>query len=67
MGSEMCIRDRNQWTFTIIRTEKGEEIVKEAEKNGLIRVKEIEEDSFPMKLLLRLSRNKRKRGMDKDR
>ena len=57
----------NQWTFTIIRTEKGEEIFREAEKNGLIRVKEIEEDSFPMKLLLRLSRNKRKRGMDKDR
>ncbi len=50
----------NEWTFTIIRTEKGEEIFREAEKSGFIRVREIEKDSFPMKLLLRLSRNKRK-------
>lgn len=51
----------NQWTFTIIRTEKGEEIFNQAQKSGLLRVKEIEKDSFPMKLLKKLSGNKHKR------
>jgi coenzyme F420 hydrogenase subunit beta len=50
----------NQWTFTIIRTERGEEIFRQAEENGLIKVKGVEESSFSMKLLLRLSERKRK-------
>jgi coenzyme F420 hydrogenase subunit beta len=48
------------WTFTIIRTEKGEELFSSAEKAGYLRTKTLEEDAFAFKLLKILS--KRKRG-----
>lgn len=50
----------NGWTFTIIRTEKGEELFSSAEKAGYLRTKILEEDAFAFKLLKMLS--KRKRG-----
>jgi len=50
-----------QWTFTIIRTEKGEEIFKQAIEKGLLKVKKVEEGNFSMKLLKKLSKIKHKR------
>lgn len=47
------------WTFTIIRTEKGEELFSSAEKAGYLRTKTLEKDAFPFKLLTKLSRRKR--------
>jgi coenzyme F420 hydrogenase subunit beta len=47
------------WTFTIIRTEKGEELFSSAEKAGYLRTKPVEEEAFPFKLLTKLSRRKR--------
>jgi coenzyme F420 hydrogenase subunit beta len=53
----------NNWTFTLIRTEKGEQIFREAEKQNLIRTKTIGEQDFPLKLLIKLSKIKRKRKL----
>lgn len=47
------------WTFTIIRTEQGEELFSSAEKAGLIRTKPLEEAPFSMSLLNKLTRKKR--------
>jgi coenzyme F420 hydrogenase subunit beta len=47
------------WTFTIIRTEKGEELFSIAEKAGYLRTKTLEEGAFAFKLLTKLSRRKR--------
>jgi coenzyme F420 hydrogenase subunit beta len=47
------------WTFTIIRTERGEELFSAAEKAGLIRTKPLEEAAFSLSLLSKLSRKKR--------
>jgi coenzyme F420 hydrogenase subunit beta len=47
------------WTFTIIRTEKGEELFSSAEKAGYLRTKTLEEGAFALKLLTKLSRRKR--------
>jgi coenzyme F420 hydrogenase subunit beta len=47
------------WTFTIIRTEKGEELFSGAEKAGYLRTKTLEEGAFAFKLLNKLSRRKR--------
>ncbi len=47
------------WTFTIIRTEKGEELFSSAEKGGYIMTKPLEEGSFAMNLLTKLSKKKR--------
>jgi len=47
------------WTFTIIRTEKGEELFSSAEKAGYLRTKTLEEGAFAFKLLTKLSRRKR--------
>jgi coenzyme F420 hydrogenase subunit beta len=50
------------WTFTIIRTEKGEEIFESAEKKGLLETKPIEqEEKNALDLLIKLSRRKRGR------
>lgn len=46
------------WTFTIIRTEKGEELFTNAEKNGFLESKPIEESGFSKGLLLKLSKKK---------
>jgi len=48
------------WTFTIIRTKKGEEIFDSAEKAGAIRTRPVEEEKFALDLLVKLSRKKRK-------
>lgn len=48
------------WTFTIIRTEKGEELFSSAEKAGVLRTKTIDETTYALKLLKKLSRRKRK-------
>ena len=47
------------WTFTIIRTEKGEELFSAAEKAGYVTTKPLEEGSFAMGLLTKLSKKKR--------
>ena len=47
------------WTFTIIRTEEGEEIFSRAEKEGYINTKKVDEESRAFNLLKRLSRKKR--------
>lgn len=48
------------WTFTIIRTEKGEELFSSAEDAGYLRTRTLEEGAFAFKLLTKLSRRKRK-------
>ena len=52
----------SDWTFTIIRTKKGEEIFDSAEKVGAVRTRPAEEEKFAMNLLVKLSRRKRKTG-----
>jgi coenzyme F420 hydrogenase subunit beta len=47
------------WTFTIIRTEKGEELFTNAEKAGMLESKPIEEGSFSKGLLLKLTKKKK--------
>jgi len=47
------------WTFTIIRTEKGEELFSGAEKAGYLRTRPIQEGEFALNLLTKLSRRKR--------
>lgn len=50
----------NGWTFTIIRTEKGEELFEKVEGEGLIRTKPVKEEKRALDLLIRLSQRKRK-------
>jgi coenzyme F420 hydrogenase subunit beta len=47
------------WTFTIIRTEKGEGLFSKAEEAGYVTTKPLEEGSFAMSLLTKLSKKKR--------
>ncbi len=47
------------WTFTVIRTEKGEELFSNAERAGFLNTKAIEEGAFSKGLLLKLSKKKR--------
>lgn len=46
------------WTFTIVRTERGEELFANAEKAGFLESKPIEEGAFSKSLLLKLSKKK---------
>jgi len=48
------------WTFTILRTRKGEEIFDGAQKAGAIRTRPVNEEKFALDLLVKLSRKKRK-------
>jgi coenzyme F420 hydrogenase subunit beta len=48
------------WTFTVIRTDKGQEIFQTAEKAGAIRTKPVDKEGKPWMLLHMLSRRKRK-------
>jgi coenzyme F420 hydrogenase subunit beta len=48
------------WTFTIIRTQKGQEIFEGAEKAGLLKTRPVEEEKFALDLLVKLSKRKRK-------
>jgi len=50
----------NGWTFTIIRTEKGEELFSSAEKAGFLNVKTVDEEPYALNLLVKLSKKKRK-------
>ena len=52
----------NGWTFTIIRTKKGQEIFEAAETAGAIRTRPVEEEKASLDLLVKLSRRKRKTG-----
>jgi coenzyme F420 hydrogenase subunit beta len=52
----------NNWTFVILRTGKGEELFDQAEKEGVIRTKPIEEEKFASDLLVKLSEKKRGRS-----
>jgi len=47
------------WTLTIIRTERGETLLKRAEEKGLIRVRPVEEEPKAYRILVNLSRRKR--------
>jgi coenzyme F420 hydrogenase subunit beta len=49
----------NGWTFTIIRTEKGEELISSAERAGVIKTKNANEETNALRLLHKLSRKKR--------
>jgi len=46
------------WTFTIIRSEKGEELFSSAEKAGVVRTKPLEEAAFSISLLSKLTKKK---------
>jgi coenzyme F420 hydrogenase subunit beta len=48
------------WTFVIVRTEKGASVLNQALKDGAIRIRSIEEEPFSKNLLLKLSKKKRK-------
>jgi coenzyme F420 hydrogenase subunit beta len=47
------------WTFTIIRTEKGEELFSGAERAGTIKTRNVNEETNALNLLHRLSKKKR--------
>jgi coenzyme F420 hydrogenase subunit beta len=49
----------DKWTFTIIRTENGEELFSKAEKAGILNVRAVEEEANAWNLLTKLSRKKR--------
>lgn len=48
------------WTFTIIRTEKGEELFSKAEKLGTLKMRPVEKKESALNLLVRLSGRKRR-------
>jgi coenzyme F420 hydrogenase subunit beta len=48
------------WTFTIIRTEKGENLFSSAEKAGYLNVRSVDEEANALNLLAKLSKKKRK-------
>jgi coenzyme F420 hydrogenase subunit beta len=48
------------WTFVIIRSEKGEELFSSAEKAGVIKTRNVNEEANALNLLHRLSVKKRK-------
>ncbi|NWG10223.1 Coenzyme F420 hydrogenase/dehydrogenase, beta subunit C-terminal domain [Candidatus Bathyarchaeota archaeon] len=47
------------WTFAIVRTEKGEELFSNAEKAGIVKVRDASEETFALSLLQKLSKKKR--------
>ena len=49
----------NGWTFTILRTEKGEELFDNAVRKGFLKTRPVEEEKRAFDLLLRLSKRKR--------
>jgi coenzyme F420 hydrogenase subunit beta len=50
----------SEWTFTVIRTKKGEEIFDSAERAGALRTRPVEEERAALDLLIKLSKRKRK-------
>ena len=51
------------WTFTVLRTEKGEELFDRAEMEGLFETRPVEQETGAMDLLIKLSRRKRRRDL----
>jgi coenzyme F420 hydrogenase subunit beta len=51
----------SNWTFTVLRTKKGEELFEEAEKAHAIKTRPVEKEEKALDLLSRLSMKKRKR------
>jgi coenzyme F420 hydrogenase subunit beta len=49
----------NKWTFTIIRTQKGEDIFSDAEKAGVIKSRSVDEEVNAVNLLRKLSEKKK--------
>ncbi len=51
----------SDWTFTILRTKRGEELFKNAEKKGVLRTKPVEDEEGKraLDLLVKLSKRKR--------
>jgi coenzyme F420 hydrogenase subunit beta len=49
----------NNWTFVIVRTIRGEEIFRDAEKAGVIKTRLVETEKFASDLLVKLSEKKR--------
>jgi len=47
------------WTFIILRTEKGEKIFSDAVEAGMLKTKSVDEESFALSLLTKLSKKKR--------
>lgn len=52
----------NGWTFTIIRTEKGEEVFSNAEKAGFVKTRSVDEEKNAPDLLIKLSKKKKQRS-----
>ena len=50
----------SNWTFTVIRTKKGEELFEGAEKSGIIRTRSVDGEKTALDLLVKLSKKKRK-------
>lgn len=50
----------NGWTFTIMRSQKGQEIFEAVEKTGIIKTRHVDEEKAAMDLLVKLSARKRK-------
>lgn len=48
------------WTFTVVRTKKGQELFQGAEQAGAIQIRPVEEEKGALELLVKLSRKKRK-------
>ena len=46
------------WSLVIIRTEKGEELFSKAERAGVIKTRDVNEEPFTLKLLKKLSKRK---------
>jgi coenzyme F420 hydrogenase subunit beta len=49
----------DDWTFAILRSERGEEIFNGAEKTGAVRTRPVAEEKFASDLLLKLSKRKK--------
>ncbi len=50
------------WTFTILRTGKGEELFDDAVRKGFLKTRPVEEEKGAFDLLLRLSKRKREKA-----
>lgn len=50
----------SSWTFTVLRTKRGEELFESAERAGLLKTRPIEEKERALGLLVKLSKKKRK-------
>jgi len=48
------------WTFTILRTARGEEVFESAERKGVLETKPVEQEKMALDTMIKLSRRKRK-------